>query len=229
MNNNKIFLKEETVNEIQLNDLYSAASKVEQQVISLAEMAVKFSNQEVKQKALALKSIANEFSDLLSGIITGTNEQEQPTNLEQIPNEKENLDAPQPQEQRVESKTIISTLKKLIESIDLEEDELIDKTPNEEEEKEILLDDEVPKENGETTENENNIDLSSIFQSVVNGLEAEKVNEVKEGIISVLSSKEGLEDLIQEFESVVDVETLNFALTSLYDYADENEIEIVTI
>lgn len=236
MKNKKIYLKEQTVNEIQLNDLYSMASKVEQQVISLAEMAVKFSNNEVKNKALSLKSIANDFSTLLSDIITGESDYgiETDNDLESVPNEKENLEDPNAsrKERRMESKSVLSTLKRLIESVDSGEEDLFGdeniKGVEKENKKEILLDDETDELDLDE-ESEDEIDLSPFFSSLTDGLEISKLEELKKELVSIFSDKEGMDNFVKEFESVVDVDTLNFALSNLYDYADENGVTIKTM
>lgn len=210
---NRKFLKE-AVNEIQLDDLYSKASKVEQEIISLAEMAVKFSNSNVKKQALALKGQANSFTTLLSGIITGEDEQQEIQNVEVEENQREVIES---NEQTIDNTT--SFLTETFESLFENEIEEINNEKVEEETEEVVEE--------ETTETDT-LDLSTFFNEVINELSFDSYSLVTGKLSEILTDTDAdlFSEEIETLKDVEDVETLNSVLEDIYDKADEYDIDI---
>lgn len=101
MNNNRQpILKEEdvkTVNTVQLEDLSKAASSVEIKIIQLADMAISFSNGEIKKAVTVLRSHAHALNTLISDAMSGADQALVATT--------QPLEAPAPAEDMIESRT----------------------------------------------------------------------------------------------------------------------------
>lgn len=233
MKNKRLYvLKEAVVNEVQLSDLYSQASKVEQSVIALAEMGVKFSNPDVKRKVLALKTQASEFTTLLSNILTNEGEEDNTNDLEVVAAKANIEDKPAPEPREDVMGESVATLAEaeakrynmIVESI-MEADDDIEMEVEEDETKE-----DVPAEDttDENQEGEMTLDFSNIFADLVANTSDEGIIPIKDKIITVLKDLqvEGIDTVITSFESVIDADSLNSALTDLYNFADANGILI---
>ena len=209
-------LKEETINEITLNDLLDLAGKSEIAVMQLADSCMKFNSRTLKQSAAAVKKQLSQLSDMIRGEIMGNEgggmkDDKRPAldrntgegNLKNSDNVK-----------RFESKKISKLLKSLKEAIDEEN----------EEEKETS--------SSSLSDKKSTIDLSSAFSNVIDGLSTEQFDVFKSDTVSALKAS-GVVDgdflsIVTELEETDNVDDFNITLDSLYDYADKNGIEIKT-
>lgn len=253
----KLIKEEQTVNEVQLQDLYTSASNVEKQVISLADMAIKFSNNNVRRMALALKSRAQEFTSTLSTILVGAEE-----GLEGDTGDKkmldQNKDAKIIESMSVKesytlrkklglSESVFNNLKKTGKILEVakfikEAEEIEDSeetTENTEVEMPVETAADETEENKEVKEESGVIELNQAYNSIIDGLDEDKFNMFRDMVVTALENsidmvegKTGAEGanaytgLIDRIRETVNPEDYETVMNDLYDFADENSIEI---
>lgn len=210
-------LTEDTVNEITLNDLLDYAGKAESALMLLADKCMKYTGSSIlKQKAANLKKQCSELTDAIRGQLM--------SNSQEDVAKKTVLDSNEEKAERLESvlrkKGVFKNFTKLI------------KEALEEEETEETNDTDDIDSESDNTEKSNKIDLSSSFSNVINGLSDEQFSTFKNDVIQSMKAS-GIADgaflsIVQEIEKTQTVDDFNFALDKLYDYADENGIEIIT-
>lgn len=245
MKNNRTMLKEDqTVNEVQLKDLYDLSSKTEREIITLVQTAINFSDLAIKNKALALKSQANELVTMIGNQMMQTDLPIE--NVEatvEDPAQKVVTEPKQQIEQPSDGTVIeslnlkesrgamIKQLKTLLEA--LEPELLLDEEPVETENEIDLEKEEIPTE--DVNEEQNNvIDLSSPFQEIFDAAETTEFMSFKDNVLQILSASEYASDpefmgIITNFEAANDSLQFDQVMTELYDWADNQGIEIFTI
>ncbi len=240
----KQIIKEEsvqTVNDVQLKDLFDAACKTEQQIINLAVASMSFSNPEIKKAVTALKSQASQLTQLIGGAM------QVDANINLGSEEKkQSLDAPNPADQIIESllmKSLNLTQKQaqtLVETFDFKRD-VLDKKNDEKDakgEKDEENNDEKKIEEGEEMSDApivETIDLKEAFKMISEkGLSSDKFDTFKTKVVKTLTESKGsykssiylmIEDEIQKSTNIGE---LNEGFNKLYDFADEKNIIITT-
>lgn len=238
----KQIIKEEsvqTVNDVQLKDLFDAACKTEQQIINLAVASMSFSNPEIKKAVTALKSQASQLTQLIGGAM------QVDANINLGSDEKkQSLDAPNPADQIIESllmKSLNLTQKQaqtLVETFDFKRDVLDKKDDKEGDSKEDKKDEDKKIEEGEKVDETpivEAIDLKEAFKMIPEkGLSSDKFDTFKSKVVKTLTESKGsykssiylmIEDEIQKSTNIGE---LNEGFNKLYDFADEKNIIITT-
>ncbi|MEO6301774.1 MAG: hypothetical protein ABIP51_01250 [Bacteroidia bacterium] len=214
-------LKEETINEITLNDLLDLAGKSEIAVMQLADSCMKFNSSTLKQGAAAVKKQLSELSDMIRSQIMGNDNSKgddmgvPDKSLDRNPSRggMHNSNNVKTFESRKFSK-LLKSLKEAIEDMENNEDD--------------------GEDNSKTVEKNTSkiIDLSQTFTNLIEGLSDEQFETFKTDFSSVLKGS-GITDgdfmtIVTNLEETESVDDFNITLDSLYDYADKNGIEIVT-
>lgn len=223
---------EETVNDVQLRDLYDNAVKVEQSVISLASTAMKFSNGDLKGAAQNLRDKAFHFTKMVETAMNSANLQGT------IEPQEEPVDKAVPLEGGVKEGALLdegvegwndastdkeSKFQKVCEALDIDPSSI-----------RILKEFVVSKKkNNEVEETEessatNEIDLSGPFTKVLTDISPEEFQSFKEQVAFLLSEDSNLESFSDEILNANTPEEFDNVMNNVYDAADQNSIIIKT-
>lgn len=228
---NRVYLKEESDKQVTLNDLMDLGTKAQIAVIQLADQCMKFNNDHLRKISAQVNKEVAELCNQIKGAIINNN-------MDVSDDVKKQLDAPgekvrqSPNAKVFEAKNQKNKIKKLFEALNeiLESDEV--EETDVEEAPELV--DETEAADDETTDSNDSkvIDLSTPFESVIDGLDDEQFQTFKKDVIDVLKGSSivdpAYQTLVQNMEEVETAEDFNFGLDAIYDYADENNIEITT-
>lgn len=227
MNNIKLKINEanQTVNEVQLKDLYLAATKGLQTLLNINTMAMNFTNPGIKRKAQALNSLAFELVTEIQKVMDNSGEQFSTSGM---------LDQDKSQEKVLESEindgsntmsmnesvivSILKTLnlskkeaKKILESYKFESEDMTSEEGNSLEE---ALENEESLTEGE-------LDLTEAYSMVEDGqLDENDFGEFQNKIVEACEEHEDLKESIINMKS----NQLNEMIKKVYDYADKNSI-----
>ena len=239
--------KTQTVNDVQLKDLYEASAKTEQQIINLCVASMSFSNAEIKKTAVALKSQASQLTQLIGSAMQEADN----VNLSApgLPGEgPQDLEAAPGAEQMIGE--VVNGLKKIVEAFDFQRDVLDKKKDGKEDKKDAKDDDKKDKEEikedempatdtipsiTEAKEDMEKVDLKESYKLMTEGtlksnkFEAFKTNVIKalEASKSIASNAKGIA-IIESVKKSGDISEINECFNTLYDFADETNIEIIT-
>jgi hypothetical protein len=248
----------QTVNDVQLNDLYDAAAKTESQIINLTTMAVKFSNQQVKQVALALKSKASEFTALLMEIM---DEAHEPIALEKTPLHQDDksdmgiIESEMPNstvgptpifEVKGPGKMILALMKEhgftLKEATGFFQQFLLEEWEKPWEKKEEKEGEEDAEEKIEESEEMSQDDMEQLDETIDLTEAYQMVNSpdfLRNGMFATFHTKvlnslresniPGIKDLVEEMSTATNPTLYEGVMNKIYDYADENGITIQTV
>lgn len=238
-NRKRISLKEEVVNEITLNDLLDLGSKAQIAVMQLSDNCMKFSDAQLRKLSARVNKDLGDLCDQIRGaIISNQNEQQAPqrSQLEKpkdsgnmIESENLGLEVKPEMDELAEQKEVMKEARRLFKKLKeaFGEEELEAET--EEETKEEV---EAPVAETEAPV-DSKIDLSLAFGSVLEGLDEEEFVEFKTKVSTALKAsgitEPDFQTLVTQIENTVGIDDLNFALDKVYDYADQNSIEVSTV
>lgn len=233
-------LKEETINQVTLEDLLDLGSKAQIAILTFTDNCMKFNNRHFQQLSTRLNKdlgdlcnmIRQQISQEVDGVGGSTQEpldtgdrMKSSDTRSLMANESENLGTEMKPEMDslAEARIAKRILKKLLEAFDE-----VDNTATEAPATDPATDDSI--EPTETTST--SIDLSPAFATVMDGLSPEQFAAFKSDLINSLKGA-GITDqnymaIVSDIEQTQDIDSLNFALDALYDYGDANGIEINT-
>lgn len=224
-------LKEETINQVTLEDLLDLGSTAQMAILKFTDNCMKFNNRRFQQLSTRLNKDLGDLCNMIRQEISQETDSGGGAELSQLDvpgqqpesdrrhlmaNESDNLGIQKKpsMDALAEARIIKKIFKKLMEAFGQvdqggEEDSL-----------------EPTQSEGQT------IDLSSAFSTVMEGLSTEQFEAFKAEIVNGLKGA-GITDqnymaIVSEIEQTQDIDSLNFALDGLYDYGDENGIEINT-
>jgi len=218
INARKFIVEGETMNEITLQQLSDMCAKIEVAIIPFTNACLAFNNQNLKHLSSQLKLKVDELGNMIRTLVLN-NGQEPAVERTQIEKPAE-----VPQDKVIESKimkeSFVKKMKRLLEAIEeMDEDEPSDIEKDEESE-------DTTKEVSEKKE----INLSEPFMLAVSELDEEGFNSFKTSIVDKLKGSgitdSSFQDVVKQFEESTGSDEINNALTSLYDYADENNITV---
>ena len=241
MNKMKQIIKEEktqTVNDVQLKDLYDAACKTEQQIINLSIASMSFSNPMIKKAVVALKSQASSLTQLIGGAMNDTDD----INFGAA-EEKQDLEANPDSEQMIEG--VIKGLKTIVEKFDFQRD-VLDKNKKKDSKDKDSKDKDSEDENSEDeTLDESDmsinndvplmeIDMSESYEYMKEGcLSVSNLQAFKDKTVAKLIEAKKNKKVSNTFNNITnsikeakDIKNLNECINNLYDYADKNNIVI---
>lgn len=229
MNENKKLnlIKEETqtVNEVQLKDLFITASKTETSIANLSAMAINFSNRTIKRKAKALRTMAFELVTEIQNAMDDTDEVE-------VSNR---LDAPKPAEDMIgeaifkimkENKLTREQVLSITESYKFESEN--DENCKEEikEENDMGAAEEIMEAMELIEGLDDSIDLDEAFDMTTDGnLDESKAEDFHEKIMEAIN-KPKFKSLYESVSKLKDTKNIDALLKTIYDYADKNSIVI---
>jgi hypothetical protein len=237
-------LKEETINEVTLQQLLDLAGKAEIAVMQLADNCMKFNSKSLKVASAEVKAKLSSLSDTIRNLIMG-NEQES----EQA-NEKQPLDQSQGSDSaRLESEELMDESENLGTEIKPKMDELVKEARKiyrriieaaiiEDEDGELdtasaqkTMDAASSKASKEAN-GEKVIDLSEPFENAIAGLDDSEFQGFKSQVVDALKAsgvtEPEFQSLVSDVEGAEDVDDFNFALDKVYDYADNENILVET-
>lgn len=219
-------LKEEVINEVTLQDLLGFASKAQIAVMQLTDNCMSFNDPILRQLSARVNKDVADLSDKIRGAIIANSNRTEPAPKEQLDGSGMGMENKSRLESIAEAKVLYKKLKEAFGS-EIEEDEE-EETPAPEQPVTETPSTEPVQE--ESIEKE--IDLSQPFTEVLSGLSPEQFATFKGNVVNALKAS-GITDpnfqtIVSEIENTVQVDDFNFAMDSLYDYADANGIEITT-
>lgn len=228
MNNIRVKLNEETqtVNEVQLKDLYLAATKGLQTLLNINTMAINFSNPGIKRKAQSLNSLAFELVTEIQKVMDNSGEVA-PTSamLDQDKAQEKVLEMQETNDGATMSiNENVSKIQAIMYSLKLTENDakmLAESYKFESEEKE------EDKESIEEALNEEDglfdgdMDLSEAYSMTEEGqLDESKFEAFHEKLKEAVSKYSDLHESINKMDS----KRINEMIDAIYDYADKNSI-----
>ena len=229
--------KTQTVNDVQLKDLYEASAKTEQQIINLCVASMSFSNAEIKKTAVALKSQASQLTQLIGSAMQEADN----VNLSAPEEGLQDLEASPSSEQMIGE--VVSGLKKIVETFDFkrdvlgkkdEKEEKKDEKPEDKKEKDEINEDDAAM-NASTTAVTESVDLKESYKLMKEGsLKSVDFEAFKSSVVKVLESSTPIASknngifIIESIKRIKDISGMNKCLNELYDFADEANIEIIT-
>lgn len=245
-NKRQRILKEETINQVTLEDLLDLGSAAQMAVLKFTDNCMKFNNRHFQQLSTRLNKDLGDLCNMIRQQIStevdnaGTPPQEQldsggmdsSDRRSVLANESENLgvEAKPKMDPLVENykkvKSLFKQLQEAFGEIEQDESSMTTSKPGES----VQTDD--TSDLDPTEPSDNVIDLSKAFSSVMEGLSPEQFENFKAELINSLKASgivdQNYQAIVSEIEKTVGVDDLNYALDSLYDYGDQNGIEINT-
>lgn len=204
----KIILEEQekTISDEQLRDLYDAACKTEQQIINLNIAAMKTSDIKIKKAAVALKSNSSDFTSLIGLALDGKSDvQDVDTRV--------NLDQPEGELNLLgENKT----LGEICEAYNLDISGVT----------QFILNEATKKQPKSKV-----IDMTGVGRLLTEGRAVSEYATFNGKVVDALKEAdikgvEGMKPFILEMERATTPELYEIAMGKLYDFADNNSIEI---
>ena len=213
--------KVQTVNDVQLKDLYDAACKTEQQIINLSIASMSFSNPQIKKSVVALKSQASQLTQLIGGAM----QIDDNINLG-LNQEKPVLDGPDN-----DSEKIIESVSNLMKVLNFTKSQATSLFETFDFKKDV-----IEKQDKNDEEGEREIDMTESFKNINNGeLKNISFDNFKNDVVKTLneaklgSNKNSIYLMIvDDISNSRNIKEINEGFNKLYDYADEKNIEIRT-
>ena len=235
-NRKRISLKEEVVNEITLNDLLDLGSKAQISVMQLSDNCMKFSDAQLRKLSARVNRDLGLLCDQIRGAIISNQDEQQGPQRSQLEKPKDSsnmiesenlgLEVKPEMDELSEQKEVMKEARRLFKKL---------KEAFGEEELEADTEEKTAAPVAETTPApvDSKIDLSLAFGSVLEGLDEEEFVEFKTKVTTALKAsgitEPDFQTLVTQIENTVGIDDLNFALDKVYDYADQNSIEVSTV
>lgn len=236
MNNIKIKLNEgnETVNEVQLKDLYLSATKALQTLLNLNNMAMSFSNARIKRKSQSLNSMAFELLKEIEKVMDNSDvDVDTASMLDQDKSEQKVIESVEPGVQPNINESAQKAIHTIMHTLNLTKDDakslfeayVFPGSEDKEEDKEEIKENNSLEEslNEEEDLDAGDMDLSEAFELV-------KDDELNESDFEAFQEK--IQESVKRFpgllESVnkMDKFQINSMMNVIYDYADANSITV---
>ena len=221
-NTRKFIQEAETLNEITLQQLSDMCAKIEVAIIPFTNSCLAFNNQNLKHLSSQLKLKVDELGNMIRTLVLN--------NGQDVAVEKTQIERPQPApedkviESKVMKESFVKKMKKLLEAMESMEEE--EEAPFSGPDAERSED----KEDKPTEETKKEINLSDAFMLAIEELDEEGFNSFKSAIVEKLKgsgiTEPSFQDVVKQFEESAGSDEINDALTSLYDYADSNNITV---
>lgn len=220
----KVQLKEETSFQITLQDLLDFGSKAQIATMQLADNCMKFEDVNLRKMSTNISKQMGELCDQIRNAIISKQTSSEVPAKEPL-DRGNNSDAKMIESAKRKKKKAI--IKHLLEALEEEvADDDVDNTDVDDTE-----DTDVDSDDTDDTKVEQ-IDLSPAFASVIDGLNDSQFDEFKTQVVDSLKGA-GITDpdfqtVVEDVEAAEDTDDFNYCLDAVYDYADENGIEITT-